>query len=75
VLGLSGPVSSRRIHASNTERGGTFQLLCRDALNKALSRNFDLEVRIGSVTASPTILIWQLGSAILLLNAKRSHLL
>jgi hypothetical protein len=46
VLGWSGPVSSRRIHASNTERGGTFQLLCRDALNKALSRNFDLEVRI-----------------------------
>lgn len=46
LLCLAGPVSSRRIHASNTERGGTFQLLCRDALNKALSRNFDLEVRI-----------------------------
>jgi hypothetical protein len=29
---------------SNTERGKAFQLLCRDALKRALSRDFDLEV-------------------------------
>jgi len=35
---------------SNAERGKAFQLLCRDALKRALSRDFDLEVpiRIGS---------------------------
>jgi hypothetical protein len=31
---------------SNTERGKAFQLLCRDALNRAFSRDFDLEVPI-----------------------------
>jgi hypothetical protein len=31
---------------SNTERGKAFQLLCRDALKRALSRDFDLEVPI-----------------------------
>src|SRR5258708_321643 len=31
---------------SNTERGKAFQILCRDALKRALSRDFDLEVAI-----------------------------
>ena len=31
---------------SNTERGKAFQILCRDALKRALSRDFDLEVPI-----------------------------
>jgi len=31
---------------SNTERGKAFQILCRDALKRALSRDIDLEVPI-----------------------------
>ena len=31
---------------SNTERGRAFQILCRDALKRALHRDFDLEVPI-----------------------------
>lgn len=31
---------------SNTERGKAFQLLCREALKRALSHDFDLEVPI-----------------------------
>ena len=38
---------------SNTERGKAFQLLCRDALKRALSRDFDLEVPIQIGSGKP----------------------
>jgi len=38
---------------SNTERGKAFQLLCRDALARALSRDFDLEVPIQIGSGKP----------------------
>jgi hypothetical protein len=38
---------------SNTERGKAFQLLCRDALERALGREFDLEVPIQIGSGKP----------------------
>ncbi|HUA00447.1 MAG TPA: hypothetical protein VMB02_08965 [Candidatus Aquilonibacter sp.] len=38
---------------SNTERGKAFQLLCRDALRRALGRDLDLEVPIQIGSGKP----------------------
>lgn len=38
---------------SNTERGKAFQLFCRDALKRALGRDFDLEVPIQIGSGKP----------------------
>jgi hypothetical protein len=38
---------------SNTQRGRSFQLLCRDAMKKAFGRDFDLEVPIQIGSGKP----------------------
>lgn len=55
---------------SNTERGKAFQLLCRNALKLALSRDFDLEVPIQIGSGKPHTFDL---ATILSPSAKHSH--